>query len=238
MDTSLVIDTTLDLRFDAGGRDPDRYSATMRRYHRLLWSKPLPNGTLFQLEDVYPNGYLMFGTEPAGIMVSSDSIIRTFATHIKMAKILSQVPQSEQDEFLALGYTIGGMMIFPKNQIDRKQTINQVRGTNGQIQDRFDLTLECIRRYYDGVEESPMTAVLERYSRFFDLFEDFRGYVDFFYLQDLVTDDYSQIRFFAPFDGFGRSGLLTSLDEYQAYRRLTIDFVNGRNSRITALHGA
>lgn len=233
----MVIDTTLDLRSDAGGRDPDRYSATMRRYHRLLWSKPLPSGTLFQLEDVYPNGYLMFGTEPDGIMVSSDSIIRTFATHIRMAKILSEVPQSEQDEFLALGYTIGGMMIFPKNQIDRKQTINQVRGTNGQIQDRFDLTLECIRRHYDGVQESPMAVVLERYSKFFDLFEDFRNYVDFFYLQDLVTDDYSQIKFFAPFGGFGKSGLLTSLDEYQAYRRLTIDFVNGRNDRITALHG-
>ena len=42
----MLIDTTFDVRTDAGGRDPDRYSATLRRYHRLLWSKPLPGGAM------------------------------------------------------------------------------------------------------------------------------------------------------------------------------------------------
>jgi len=40
----IFIDTTLDLHCDAGGKDPDRFSPTMRSYHRQLWSKPLPNG--------------------------------------------------------------------------------------------------------------------------------------------------------------------------------------------------
>jgi hypothetical protein len=34
-----------------------------------------------------------------------------------------------------------------------------------------------------------------RYRDFFALFESFRGYVDFFLLQDLVTDDYSGVTF-------------------------------------------
>jgi integrase len=40
-----MIDTTFDFRSDTPpGLDPDTYSPTLRRYHRLLWSKPLPSG--------------------------------------------------------------------------------------------------------------------------------------------------------------------------------------------------
>ena len=47
MGVGVVIDTAFDVRTDAGGGDPDRYSGTLRRYHQLLWSKPLPNGQPF-----------------------------------------------------------------------------------------------------------------------------------------------------------------------------------------------
>ena len=36
----------------------------------------------------------------------------------------------------------GGMMVFPGNRIDGKQTINGARGFNRKIADGFDLTLE------------------------------------------------------------------------------------------------
>jgi hypothetical protein len=52
------IDTTFDFRTDAGGGDPDRYSPTLRRYHRLLWSKPLPGGEPFDLSDTTDGVYL------------------------------------------------------------------------------------------------------------------------------------------------------------------------------------
>jgi hypothetical protein len=42
MDGLPLIDTSFDFRIDSAGRDPDKYSPTLRRYHRLLWSKPLP----------------------------------------------------------------------------------------------------------------------------------------------------------------------------------------------------
>lgn len=50
----------------------------------------------------------------------------------------------------AIAYTIGGMMVFPATKINRKPTINGGRGLDKQIADRFDLTLECIRRHYFG----------------------------------------------------------------------------------------
>lgn len=36
------IETTFDVNSDAQGKDPDKYSPTLRRYHRKLWSKELP----------------------------------------------------------------------------------------------------------------------------------------------------------------------------------------------------
>lgn len=127
-------------------------------------------------------------------------------------------------------------MIFPGNRIDGKMTINGARGWNSKIADRFDLTVECIRRYYRG-EESPLYNDLNRYSEFLHLFTDFNGYVDFFLLNDLVTDDCSAIHFFTPTIDFAQSPRPASLDDYFIFRERTIDFVNSRNARIARLHG-
>lgn len=59
------------------------------------------------------------------------------------------------------------------------------RGFHPRITDRIDLTLECIRRHYQA-EDSPRGEVLARYGDFFALFEDFRGYVDFWLLHVFV----------------------------------------------------
>ena len=48
-----------------------------------------------------------------------------------------------------------------------------------KINDRFDLTLECIRRYYLN-EDSPLKETFIRYSDFL-LFKNFKGYIDFFF---------------------------------------------------------
>lgn len=45
---TMAIDITFDSRTDSNGEDPDFASPTLRRYHRLLWSKPLPTGALVE----------------------------------------------------------------------------------------------------------------------------------------------------------------------------------------------
>jgi Family of unknown function (DUF6994) len=57
-----------------------------------------------------------------------------------------------------------------------------------KISDRFDLTIECIRRHYPH-QSSPLSETLARYDDFFAWFESFSGYVDFFLLQDLVRKE-------------------------------------------------
>jgi hypothetical protein len=63
----------------------------------------------------------------------------------RISNIVEEIPPEGLKTFYDAGYTIGGMMVFPGNQIDGKMTINQARGCNGNIKDRFDLTVECIR---------------------------------------------------------------------------------------------
>lgn len=231
------IDTSFDMRSDTpNGKDPDSHSPTLRKYHRALWSKPLPGGALFDLSASKPGVYLHHTSELGEFRLSSDTVIRTFKRVRRASGVISQIPVEEQEAFSRLGYSIGGMMIFPGNRIKGKWTINQTRGMTRSIDDRFDLTLECIRRHYAGLA-SPLSDVLARYSRFFDLFVDFRGYVDYFLLQDLVTPEYGAVLFFSDFDDFATAALPATLAEYEAYRTLTIKFVKARNARIEAYAG-
>ena len=225
------IDITFDFRRDTPeGSDPDMHSRTLRRYHRLLWSKRLPGGELFELDDATPGHYLYHRSATEEFSLSSDAVIPTFkwTSHIK-----ELIPDEELQAFNAVGYTIGGMMVFPGNQIDGKWTINQARGCTKRIADRFDLTLECIRRHYTA-GESPLCGVLARYARFFDLFGDFRGYVEFFLLQDLVSTDFSAVKISVPFDDFRGSPIPTDAHEYNAYKSASIAFIEARNQRILA----
>ncbi len=221
-----LIDVTFDFRSDSNGGDPDSKSPTLRTYHRLLWSKKLPcGGELIlneKLDNVSDIGDFYFG---------SDSIIHSFSRWDSYKYIIDKVPIEEIEEFRYLSYTMGGMIIFPRNKINNLQSINMARGCNQKIKDRFDLTLECIKRYYNN-EESPLSKCLNRYSDFFNLFVNFKGYVDFFFLQDLINSDYTKINFFHPFESFEKSPLPKTVEEYLSYKTKSINFINKRNERI------
>ena len=212
------------------GKDPDKYSPTLREYHRILWSKPLPNGTLFTLNTNKPH-VLHHDSELGEFVLSSDAIGQTYIGVKRMAHIVNCLPKKDLDDFFYTCTTIGGFIIFPANRINNKMTINGARGCNQKIADRIDLTLECIRRFYSE-EDSPLRETLERYTDFFALFYNFRGYVDFFLLQNLVTDDYSQIKFFHSFNNFKYSPNPNTLQEYLIFKTNMLSFVNQRNKRI------
>ena len=146
--------------------------------------------------------------------------------------MIPRIPESDRVQFRTIANRIGGKLLFPGKQRNRKQTINQVRGRwNGPIADRLDLTLECIRLHYLK-EDNPLADVLTGYEDFFDLFCNFKGYTDFFLLQDLVSEDASTVRPLMPFDGFTTSPLPQTPEEYQDYREKGIRFVQARNRRM------
>lgn len=203
----------------------------LKAYHKLLWSKPLPSGDPFDLDDTKAGAYLHHLSSRGEFRLSSDSAVQTWSrpeAWPKMQSVIAQIPQQEKDHFLTVAHQIGGRVVFP---IGSKPTINQARGMNPAIADRFDLTLECIRLHYLG-EASPLADVLMRYKQFFALFEDFKGYTDFFLLQDMVSDDSSAVDFHLPFADFRTSALPDSVEAYEDYRRNAIRFVEARNRRM------
>ena len=225
------IDIAFDVYSDTPkGKDPDSYSPTLRMYHKLLWSKPLPNGVKFELNDNFPK-LLYHKSEVGEFFLSSDSIGHTYSKVKSMSNIVTQVPTDEIKSFFSICSTIGAYIIFPSKKVDNKMTINGARGMNRSIKDRFDLTLECIRRFYIN-EFNPLSDTLNRYLTFFSLFQDFQGYVEFFFLQDLVAKNYSSIKFYIPFNGFDNNPLPANVEEYQLYKKNMIDFVTARNQRL------
>jgi hypothetical protein len=233
MEAAPRIDVTFDFRLDTRpGGDPDALSPTLRRYHRQLWSKPLPNGKMFELVDTTPRAYLHHSSHLGEFRLSSDTVIPTFRKERRLAHVFEESPE-ELAEFMRIGYTIGAMMLFPGNQVDRRMTINAARGCHPLIKDRFEQTVECIRRHYLGLD-SPLRSTLQRYADFFRLFGDFRGYVEFFLLQDLVADDSAEVNFFLPFSGFLSSPVPANTMEYKTYMRRAMEFINARNRRIQA----
>ena len=216
------------------GKDPDSYSSTLRSYHRILWSRELPNGSLFKLDETIPMR-LHHKSELGEFVLSSDSIAHTYSNIKSTTDIVKNIDAEELVKFVSLCSTIGGYIIFPSERINNQMTINGARGVNKKIRDRFDLTLECIRKYYKN-EESPLNETFKRYKQFFNLFESFKGYVDFFLLQDLVTSDYLSIKYFVPFESFEDYPLPNDIEEYKQYKYNLSNFVSSRSQRMKDLN--
>ena len=229
----LPIDIAFNFYSDSDGKDPDSYSPTLKKYHKLLWSKPLPSGKVFTLSDTESNSYLTYISAQEKISLSSDSISNSYRDKKALSSIVQDLSK-EVEEFRNLGSTIGGYILFPNKKIDGKMTINGARGFNQNIADRFDLTLECIRLHYLGMS-NPLQEVLTQNTAFFKLFESFAGYLDFFLLQDLVDVNYESIYFFTPIKKmFESSPLPANKEEYLQYMKSSTSFTAKRNERIKA----
>lgn len=151
-DTPYYWDGFWDNELGYSKRDPDLNSPMLRKYHQILWSRELPCGEKMELTDGKSRYYLKW----KDFYFGSDSILVSFRHSDKKA-LLDEVKEKVSDynsfveKYVRDFYTIGGMIIFPQ----RRFSLNCARGCHQRIRDRWDLTLECIRRYYQG-EESPL----------------------------------------------------------------------------------
>ncbi|MDD6203852.1 MAG: hypothetical protein PUC05_02505 [Firmicutes bacterium] len=212
--------------------DPDCSSKTLQKYHQALYSKQLPNGNIMSLVIGSGANYLTWN----GFRFGSDSIIASFR-YKNYRHLIEQASNSIDDwksfveTYLRKSYTLGGEIIFPK----RPGGINQTRGCSPYIKDRFDLTLECIRRFYSG-EKSPLYDTLVKDKDFFDLFLSFEGYIDYFYLQDCVSPDYSAVLFWLGNGEFDKNPLPKTVNDYFNFMAKELEFVKKRNNRIQAAY--
>jgi hypothetical protein len=225
----ILIDTSFKTYTDANGGDPDSTSKTLIKYHKILWNKLLPNGTKFELTDKKSGTYLYHNSGLGEFDLGSDAITNSYRNHKNKQRLIIEITD-DVAELFEIGSTIGAYIIFPRVKIENKFSINQARGINSLIDDRFDLTLECIRLFYQG-QISPLYETLLRYENFFKLFEAFENYVNFFLLDDLINNK-KQIKFYLPFDDFKSKPSFKNVEDYKTYKEKVIEFVNLRNDRI------
>ena len=223
--------------------DPDADCRRLYSWHRALWGRPVPGISAFELDVIYDRGFEMSLAAPDGarFRLASDGMIPTWSKWKRAfnADLVAEIAR-DADDFYRVASTIGAYIVFPRNRMGQTgDTINQARGRNPLIADRFDLTLECIRRHYaDPAEESPLRERLAYYADFFSLFSDFDGYVRFFLLQDLLTADQSAVRSLMsgePISGFTEPAIAATAGEYVEYRQRSIKFLRARNARVLDL---
>ncbi len=201
--------------------DIDTYSETLRKCQQCVYRRTLPNGELFDLQIgnnpeydyLYwfsPNYY---GNDLEKSRFASDSIVNMQERYAPQEKEF--IPdknikhyKNKLKKYVRAASTIGGEIIFPKHKYPI--SVNMARGRNHKIKDRFDLTLECIRRFYEKSEskrQSPLYDVLKADEKFFNLFKDFDNYVKFFYLDGSYVQG-GKIKFFIGGDMFedGKDG--------------------------------
>ena len=243
---SATIDPGLDFAsYYRNGGDPDRDCERLYQWHRALWGRAVPGVAPFELEIVYDRGYGMRLHAGDGVeyWLGSDGIIPTWSTpgwtNRFVPDLVAEIARDEND-FYRIASTIGGYILFPRNRAGQTgSTINQLRGTHPAIADRFDLTLECIRRYYcEPAADNPLGPRLAYYGDFFGLFGDFHTYVRFFLLDDLIgegRDAVTSLLTGEPLTTFRVPAFASSAAEYAGYRQRSIRFVTARNERIRQL---
>ena len=91
-----MIDITFDFRSDTPpGKDPDALSPTLRRYHQLLWSKPLPSGAPFELDVTTPGTYLHHRSELGEFWLVERCGDSELLEDVRLAHIIDQIPEAE-----------------------------------------------------------------------------------------------------------------------------------------------
>lgn len=193
-----------DIKTDPDLTNPELYNAIVK-----LWDKgPLAgiraNGCELVYVDAKTGARYRFG---------SDCMINLYTDYDEKRhgpeKLQNSIRQIKQQSEMVANYDkyypIGASIIFPRGCEKWWETINITRGWRWIIGDRIDLTMECIRLYYDD-KESPLTDVFkDKINKWFlDLFGSFPAYIDFFMLNDLIGDD-GKINFFLPFNGFQKT---------------------------------
>jgi hypothetical protein len=102
----LIIGTNFNFHTDSNGGDPDSTSPTLRRYHKTLWSKLLPNGSLFDLCDNKKGAYLYHKSEFGEFFLGSDAITHSYKNHKRKKWLTEQIP-NEVNELFGLDHKFG-----------------------------------------------------------------------------------------------------------------------------------
>jgi len=224
-----------ELKHGIRGSNPNTDSETLRKYHRLLWNRELPNGQLMELEWGGSDNRLFLWN---GMKFASEYLTTAFIgrwSDSPFQGVLDAVVDSTPDyRSYVEGYlhdfnTIGGFVILPVQLIGLRRVFTMK--SRKPLHGRWDLMLECIRRHYAG-EDNLLSDACRRDIEFLNLFVDFEGYVQFFYLQDCLDSATGKVKFWIGDGDLRNDTLPRDVEEYRKWIEAQREFVKARNIRI------
>lgn len=181
---------------NSGLPDPDAFSEILYDFYAELWKyqKEKLKLNVPEVENKWKGSYWeLIGVNNNQFRLGTDSIMSIYWHRFDMREFIKKLIKENFrnfiKEYLLKSNKIGGYIVFPRHI----QSINQQRGTCSKVNDRFDLTLECIRRYYVEKEnDNPLFSVLNKDEKFFNMFgedkEGFEKYTEFFCLNESYDD--------------------------------------------------
>ena len=138
----MSVDVTFSMRSDSRSIDPDDLrtgSPTLRKYHRLLWSRPAPGTAGEALEWHADSNRVYLWHESARLgrfALGSDTIATSHSAYSRfpVSSLYKELEPERRERFHRTCSSIGGYIVFPVH----RQSINQRRG-GAPLCDRFDL---------------------------------------------------------------------------------------------------
>ena len=186
---------------DPDGKSKELYDDLIELYQTKF------NRIGYRLE--YNNFDVLVKNEEYTFSVSSD-FIGSSRAHAKSVGI-SDV---DVGKYLKESRVLGGHVLFPKTlwingtieYTGKGGTINTARGGEKGFCDRFDCTLQDIKLFYSS-QNSKLEKYYNKYNEWLYLFKSFKGFIDFFSLNDFCNPNYE------VYD-------LSSVDDNMKYTRL------------------
>lgn len=217
--------------------DPDAKCEELREMHYRLYNRyALYINRPFSFEKKYPlsfsEGRYFYLLENGSCRLGSDTMNSSYLYYEALKNIKSEMEkcgrnaEAEIEKYRKnIIYRPGNFIVFPKNS---SNSINTVRGCCGKIKDRFDLTLDCIKKQYAD-KDNPLSWVLRKHwEDFFDRFNGFNEYINFFMLEDYLDEKDNVVRFID-----NKYHILPqTLEEYDEYIRRISAVIEKRTKRI------
>lgn len=132
-------------------------------------------------------------------------------------------------------HTIGNFMPLPIITKDSKgtsvQSLNQYRGISKNIRDYWDLSMVMIKKYYDkkfsnSDVEKKQKKVLDANSKWLEMFETWKCFVDKNMLNDYVDGNYEPILFWNNHNGIdvekNKKVIINNIDSFAKIARICI----------------
>ncbi len=195
---------TVNLSDDKNYSDPDATSLELyQALQRIFQNRHFPNGYYIS-ETKITRAYHNYGlrwlikNQATQTVLVMNMGADYFGISRKWVKLLAGFSDGDVRDMLRMARLIGGHMIFPRNiqnllsdeHTGGLPSVNTNRGGR-PMYDRTDLFLLDLANYYVG--QPYRTKAILKFRDFFDLFQSFKGFIDFFDLGVFVNQKYEVV---------------------------------------------